>query len=187
MPVNVVDIAIAVPLIAMFLKGLKNGFVHETLTLVGQVLAIFMAFTYMEQVGKILASFMGLSGPALPLVAFLVIYLLFILLTHVIIKLINTLLKIAFLSVFNMILGGVFSTFKAVLLASVVLILLAGFNIPGSESRTTSYMYAYIVPIAPSTYNVIAKVYPGVTTFREDVGVYIDRFNPVKDLNPNED
>jgi membrane protein required for colicin V production len=186
MPIYLVDILIALPLIGMLLKGLKNGFVHETLTLVGQVLAVFLAFTYMEQVGTIVKSFLGFSGPALPLIAFLLIYIIFIILTHIVIKLINSLVKVAYLSVFNMLLGALFSTFKAVLLVSVVLILLAGFNLPAQESRSESYLYAYVVPIAPATYNVIATFYPGANTFRDEAGGYIDRFNPLKDLNTND-
>ena len=52
MPFNLVDLIVAVPLAAMFIKGMKNGFAHEIISLVGQIAAIFLAFTYMEQLGQ---------------------------------------------------------------------------------------------------------------------------------------
>lgn len=181
MPFSVVDLIVAVPLVVLFIKGMKNGFAHEILSLAGQIIAIFMAFYYMEQLGQALSNYFSWSSAAVPLVAFLIIYVIFLILTSVIIKVVNSIIKVVFLSTFNMLLGAFFSTFKGVLVFSVIFILLAGFNIPDRETTQKSYLYAYVVPVAPATYNVIAIVFPGITDFAEEAGAFIEKHNPFKD------
>ncbi|MCH8494899.1 MAG: CvpA family protein [Balneolales bacterium] len=183
MPFSYVDLIIAIPLAAMFIKGMKNGFAHEVLALVGQVVAIFLSFTYMEEVGSSLSSIFGFTGAGVPLVAFIMIYVIFIILVHIVIKAVNSFIKVVFLSTFNMMMGGVFSTFKALLLLSVVFLLLAGFNKPSVEAQRSSFLYSYVVPVAPSTYNFVAIVFPGITSFADEAGTFIERNNPFKDLN----
>lgn len=176
------DLVIAVPLAAMLIKGMKNGFAHEILALVGQIVAVFMGFTYMETMGRVLTNIVGLSGPIVPLLGFLLVYIIFIILVHIIIKVVNKAIKFAFLSVFNMILGAFFSMFKALLVLSVVFILFAGFNVPGQETRQNSYLYSLVLPVAPATYNVVAFIYPGVTSFAEEAGEFLERYNPIREL-----
>lgn len=178
MPFNAVDIVIFVPLVAMAIKGLKNGLIHEVLSLFGQIIAIFLSFTYMNEVGQILVGYLGMSNAWVPLLAFIAIYILVIILVNLIIKVLNAMVKLAFLSVYNLILGAIFSALKATLLFSVIFILLLGFDIPDKETRENSLLYEYVLPIAPGAYNAVAVIYPGVTNFEGDVTEYMDKFNP---------
>lgn len=178
MPFNAVDLIILVPVVAMAIKGLKNGLIHEVFGLIGQILAIFAAFTYMDKVGQFLIGFLGMSGGWVPLVSFILLYVVIIVLVNLLIKTLNAVVKFAFLSLYNVILGAIFSAFKAILVYSVILILLIGFNLPGENTRDGSLLYGYVLPVAPATYNVVAKVYPGVSNFTDDVGKYLDEFNP---------
>jgi membrane protein required for colicin V production len=181
MSFSYVDIIIALPLAYWLIKGLKNGFAHEFLGLLGQILAIFLAFTYMEPMGAILIGYIKMSGAAVPLVAFILIYIIFMILVHLLIKVINRFVEVIFLSTFNKILGAFFSTFKAALVLSVVFILLAGLDTPKKESRDDSMLYSYVLPIAPATYNLVAFLWPGVSSFTDQAGDFIDQYNPFKD------
>ncbi|KPP99643.1 MAG: membrane protein required for colicin V production [Bacteroidetes bacterium HLUCCA01] len=178
MPFNLVDLIVAVPLAAMFIKGMKNGFAHEIISLVGQIAAIFLAFTYMEQLGQAISNYFSWHGPGVPLVAFLIIYLIFVLLVQLIIKVVNSIIKVAFLSTFNMLAGAAFSTFKGTLVFSVIFVLLAGFNLPDQQTRDDSFLYSIVLPVAPATYNAIAVVYPGVDDFADQAGQFLEKFKP---------
>jgi len=187
MTFSYVDIIIALPLAYTLIKGLQHGFAHEFLGLVGQILAIFIAFTYMEPMGAILIGYIKLSGAAVPLVAFILIYIIFVILVRLVIKVINRFIEVIFLSTFNKILGAFFSAFKTALVLSVIFILLAGLDTPKKESRDNSMLYAYVLPIAPATYNLVAFLWPGVTSFTDQAGDFIDQYNPFKDkdfINP---
>jgi membrane protein required for colicin V production len=186
MSFSYVDIIIALPLAYWLIKGLRHGFAHEFLSLTGQILAIFVAFTYMEMMGSILIGYLKMSGAAVPLVAFILIYIIFIILVRLVIKVINRFIEVIFMSTFNKILGAFFSAFKAALVLSVVFILLAGLDLPSKESRNQSMLYSYVLPIAPATYNLIAFVWPGVSSFTDQAGEFIDQYNPFKDKDfPN--
>ncbi len=187
MPVNLLDIILAVPLIAMAIKGLKNGFVHEVFSLLGQIIAIFLAFTYMDVVGNIIIGFLGISNAWIPLLGFVALYLVIIILVNLLIKVLNAMIKFVYLSNLNMIAGAIFSTFKAVLVISVIFLLFRAFDLPNDQTRESSLLYRYIAPVAPVTYNVVANVYPGVTSFAEEAGTYIDRFSPFSDFTPTEE
>lgn len=181
MPFSLIDLIIAVPLAAMFIKGMKNGFAHEVLGLAGQIIAIFLGFAYMEQLGQALSNYFSWHSPAVPLVAFLIIYIIFIILVGILIRVVNSIIKVVFLSTFNMVLGALFSTFKAALVYSVIFVLLAGFNIPDRDTAKESFLYEYMLPIAPATYNAVAVVFPGVTNFAEEAGAFIDKFKSISE------
>lgn len=183
MSINLLDLIIVLPLIAMALKGLKNGFVHEFLTLFGTLMAIFLSFTYMNAVGAVFITYTGSSGPWIPLTAFVFIYIVAILLVKIIIKALNAFLNFANLSTLNLIVGALFSLFKGALIFSVVLLFMSSFNIPDDDTKNGSLLYSYILPTAPATYNIVAKVYPGVTSFADQAGVFIDSHNPFTDFH----
>lgn len=183
MAVNLLDLIIILPLVAMAIKGLKNGFVHEVFTLLGTLSAIFLAFTYMNSVGVLMIQYTGATGPWIPLIAFIFIYIVAILLVKVIIKALDAFLSLANLSTVNLIAGGLFSIFKGVLVFSVVLMFMSSFNIPNEETKNGSLLYSYILPTAPATYNMVAKIYPGVTSFADQAGVFIDSHNPFTDFH----
>ncbi|MCC5925720.1 MAG: CvpA family protein [Bacteroidetes bacterium] len=176
MPFSIIDLIIAVPLVAMFIKGMKNGFAHEILSLTGQIAAIFISFTYMEPLGQALSNYFSWHSPAVPLVAFLLIYLIFIILLGILIRIANSIIKVVYLSTFNMLLGAVFSTFKGLLVFSVILVLFAGFNVPDKETTEKSYLYNIVMPVAPATYNTVAFVFPGITDFADEAGTFIEKF-----------
>jgi membrane protein required for colicin V production len=187
MSINLLDLIIILPIIAMALKGLKNGFVHEVFTLLGTLTAIFLAFTYMNAVGIVIIHYTGTSGAWIPLIGFIFIYIFAIIIVKVIIKALNAFLSFAILSTINLIVGGLFSMFKGVLIFSVILLFMSAFNIPDEETKNGSLLYPYVFPTAPATYNVVAKIYPGVTSFADQAGKFIDNHNPFTDFHTPDD
>jgi len=183
MAVNLLDLIIIFPLAAMAMKGLKNGLIHEVFTLMGTLAAIFVAFTYMNAVGVVIIQYTGATSAWVPLSAFVLIYFIAILLVKVIIKALNAFLSLANLSTINLIAGALFSMFKGVIVFSVLLMFMYSFNIPDEDTRTGSLLYPYILPTAPATYNVVAKIYPGVTSFADQAGIFIDSHNPFTDFH----
>ena len=172
MPIGLLDILIAIPILIFFLSGFKNGLIEEALGLLGQIIAIFFAFTYMSEFAEYWEKFYTIESTWIPFLSFVVIYIGIILVVKLIIKFLNSLIKFANLSVVNLIFGGLFSGLKGVLLVSVFLIILGVFNQPKEEYRESSLAYEYILPIAPKVYNVLAYIYPGVQNFADQTDQY---------------
>lgn len=174
MPVSPLDLIIAIPILLFLVHGIRKGFIEEVLGLLGQVIAIFLAFTYMYILADFWKEFYSIDSGWIPLVSFLVIYIVAIVLVRLLIKVLESFIKLIRLSIVNRIFGGLFAAFKGALLISVFLVLLSLLDQPSRENKDASLLYEYILTIAPKTYDVIARVYPGVKDFTDQVGEYFD-------------
>lgn len=186
MPIGLLDIVIAVPILIFFISGLKNGFIEEALGLIGQIIAIFLAFTYMSEFAAYWERFYDINSPWIPFFSFIVLYIGIILVVKIIIKFLNSLIKFANLSVVNLIFGGIFSGLKGALLVSVFLLILGIINQPKQEYRDSSLIYEYVLPIAPKVYNVLAHIYPGVQDFAEQTDQYFKESDFIKTILNND-
>lgn len=187
MPVNLFDVILVLPIVAMGLKGLKNGLIHEFLTLTGTFFAIFISFTYMDDLGNVLAFYSGSSSAWVPVISFVMIYFVAIVLLNIVIKALNAFITFAHLSTLNLLTGSLFSAYKGALILSVILLFMAGFNLPKDDVKNDSLLYPYVFPVAPMSYDFVAKIYPGVDSFAEQAGTFIDKFNPFTDFHPKDD
>lgn len=172
MPVNALDIIIALPILIFFIAGLKNGFIEEVVGLIGQIIAIFLAFTYMSDVSLFWEEFYNIESSWIPFFSFIAIYLVALIVVKLIIKLMESIIKFAKLSMINHFFGGVFSGLKGAILVSTFLVILSVLGQPRQEYTQNSLLYSYILPIAPTTYNYISRVLPGVGDFQEQLGEY---------------
>lgn len=172
MPVNALDIIIALPILIFFVAGLKNGFIEEVVGLIGQIIAIFLAFTYMSDVSLFWEEFYNIESSWIPFFSFIAIYLVALIVVKLIIKLMESIIKFAKLSMINHFFGGVFSGLKGAILVSTFLVILSVLGQPRQEYTQNSLLYSYILPIAPTTYNYISRVLPGVGDFQEQLGEY---------------
>lgn len=172
MPVNALDIIIALPILIFFVAGLKNGFIEEVVGLIGQIIAIFLAFTYMSDVSLFWEEFYNIESSWIPFFSFIAIYLVALIVVKLIIKLMESIIKFAKLSMINHFFGGVFSGLKGAILVSTFLVVLSVLGQPRQEYTQNSLLYSYILPIAPTTYNYISRVLPGVGDFQEQLGEY---------------
>lgn len=174
MPVNPLDFIIAIPILLFLVNGFRKGFIEEVLGLLGQIIAIFLAFTYMNLLADFWKEFYSIDSGWIPFFSFVIIYIVAIVLVRLLIKVLESFIKLVRLSLVNRIFGGLFAAFKGALIISVFLVLLSLLDQPSTENKDSSLLYGYILPIAPKTYDVVAKVYPGVRDFADQVGEYFD-------------
>ena len=98
---NLLDILILIPMLLFTFKGFKNGFVKEIFSLAGLVLAVFFGFQYMAELSEYLAHQMDTDSAFVPYFSFGIIFLLVLLAVQVVIFFIESVLRIAFLSLPN--------------------------------------------------------------------------------------
>lgn len=166
---NLLDLIILVPLLLFAFRGYRNGLIRELFAAVGLVLAIFFAFQYMSDLSEYLRVQLDTNTAFVPYFSFGIIFLLVLLAVQIVIFFIEGVMKIAFLSLPNRLLGAFFSTFKIGLIISIILLILSGFNLPEEEVTSDSVFYSYIIQLAPETFNTLAKIYPGAGNYVETV------------------
>ncbi len=174
---NVLDGIIAIALVLFALQGFKNGLAKEVIGLIGLIIAFFLAFRHMHDAAFVISDLTGWTSEFLPLISFFVVFLLIIIITHLVIKSVEKLLEVTFLSFTNKIFGLVFGVLKCSILISLFLIVLAGFNFPNDDHRQTSFFYSYMLNAAPITYNLIAEVYPHTENFADSIRRTMEDYN----------
>jgi membrane protein required for colicin V production len=180
------DLIVLVPVAYLGFKGFQNGFVKEILSIVGIILAVFLTINYLEAATNFLSQFWTLEAGTASFAAGVVVFASTLIATQLIVYLINKVLEAAALSVVNKLAGLTFGALKAGLFVSLILILLAGFNMPKQETRENSITYSYLIGLAPASYDVIAVIYPGAEDFAATIQKTIDENNPLNTYFSNE-
>lgn len=183
--VSLMDVALGIPIILWFAKGLQNGFVKEALGLLGLIIAVILAFSLQEDTHALLVEWIGKDPIYMPLVAMGIIFIAVILATQLLIFSFNKALEMASINGINRIAGALFGAAKAGIVLSLLLLLLAGFDKPNAESRSTSILYPYVLPFAVQTYDVLTKAFPGVHNFRDTMQNTLKENNPLERILDN--
>jgi len=111
------DILLALPLLYLVFVGWKRGLVREVATLVGVLAGIWAAVHLSQQVAPLL----GLDGESSTLMAFLVTFIAALVLSYLLGKAVEGLMKAAKLSLLNRLLGALTGAAKALVVLSVLL------------------------------------------------------------------
>ncbi|MBO6584848.1 MAG: CvpA family protein [Gracilimonas sp.] len=186
----ILDLIIATPILYFGYKGAVNGLVKEVLNIVAIILAVFLTFNYLDAFTGIIAPLFDEGASYVPFVSGAILFIGTIGIVALIAYGTKELLKAVKLSMVNRILGATFGALKSGLVVSAVLLLLAGFNVPGEQARNESYLYPYVIYLAPLTYNGVALVYPGAENYTETLKANISDHNPLENipfLNDNTD
>lgn len=176
---NLVDGFILIPLVYYAFRGFKNGFIREAFSVVGLIIAVFFAFSFMGPVSEAATVAWDISFEHLPYIAFAVIFLVLLIAFNLVIIFTEHLLKALYLSMPNRVFGLILASLKCALLISVVILFLSGFDIPGEQTKAESMSYPFFAQIAPVVYDGIAVIYPGAESFTDTVQETIDQYNPI--------
>lgn len=174
---NILDGIILVPLIFFAFQGFRNGLLREVMGLGGVLLALFLGFRHMDDVGNLINRMFEINEVWVSVLSFVLIFAGVIIAIQLIIYSLEAVLKLALLSVPNRVLGLVFGVLKSSLFVSVFFILLLGLGQPKEETRNDSLLYPYIMMVAPAAYNAIGNIYPGSESFTDTVRRALEDFD----------
>lgn len=165
---NLLDLGILATLILFAIFGFRNGIVREVLTIIGLVVAIYVAFRYMEDAAIWLSELTSQTLSAeVTLVTGLILFTLTFILFLLLAFLIRRFLEAIHLNIINRILGFIFGGVKAGIAVSALLLLLGMFGVPDEETRQESILYPRILEVAPAAYDLIAGILPESGNFME--------------------
>ena len=152
---NYLDIIIAIILFLFGLKGLRKGLIIEVVTLLAFAVGIYGAMHFSDFTAAHLQDFMDINPKYINTVAFVLTFILLVILVNLIGRWITNLIKAMNLNFWNKLGGAVFGAVKGVLLCSVLLMVLTNFQLIGvvkSEVREQSLLYPYVEKTVPYVY-----------------------------------
>ena len=180
---NLLDGLVLVPVLYFAFKGFRNGIIKEILSLIGIILAIFVCIHFTDKLSSILSPFFGHARKYLPYISGIVLFFFTLAVIELIVFISTKIIVAVDLGIINRLLGFLFGIFKSTLFISILLVLLAGFDIPNQATKSKSLTYPYVIAIAPATYNIIADIYPGAKNYSDTIKHALDQYDPLNQFH----
>lgn len=152
---NYLDIIIAIILFLFGWKGLRKGLIIEVVTLLAFGVGIYGAMHFSDFTAAHLQDFMEIKPQYLNTVAFVLTFIMLVVLVNLIGRLVSKWVKSMNLGFFDKLGGFLFGILKGVLLCSVLLMVLNNFQLLGvvkPKVKEESKLYPYIEQTVPYVY-----------------------------------
>ncbi len=150
MSTGVIDVIIAVIIVAAAIWGAFKGFVKQIISIVGLILGIWCGFKFSTLLVSHAKDLLQIDAAeqTLQIIAFAIIFLVVLILTHYIGKGIESIIKLSMLGWLNRLLGFLFGAVKATILLSLAVYALnylnSLFNFIPKEILAGSKGYAFL-------------------------------------------
>ena len=152
---NYLDIIIAIILFLFGFKGLRHGLIIEVVALLAFAAGIYGAMHFSDFTAAHMQDFMEIDPNYLNTIAFVLTFIILVVLVNLIGRLISKAVKSLNLGFFDKLGGFLFGIIKGVLLCSVLLMVLNNFQLLGvvkPEAKEKSRLYPYIEQTVPYVY-----------------------------------
>jgi membrane protein required for colicin V production len=163
---STIDIILGIFLIYFAFKGFTNGFIISIATLAGMVLGFYAASHFSEFTANWLQQDMGLKSSNIRLIAYVVTFVIVIILIFLLGRFLTGVVKTAGLGIVNRLAGAILGIGKGLLLASFLILLFARIDPKGSlltpEQKKNSVLYKPVSAIAPAVIPLLQKYYDEV-------------------------
>jgi len=148
------DIILIIPLAWSIYKGFKRGLIIEIASLVGLVLGIYGALNFSDYTEVLLRENYDIDFEYMHLLSFAITFIGIVILVYILGKVLEKIINIIALGIFNKIAGMFFGFFKMSLILSMVLLIVEGINANVGfikpEDKEASVLYTPIARIGPS-------------------------------------
>ena len=152
---NYLDIIIAILLFLFGLKGLSKGLIIEVVTLLAFVVGIYGAMHFSDFTAEHLVEFIEVSPKYLDTVAFVLTFILLVVVVNMIGRAVSKMVQALNLGFFDRIGGFVVGVAKGVLLCSLLVLVLNNLQLMGmvkEEVKQESKLYPYVEQTVPYLY-----------------------------------
>lgn len=154
-------------------RGFRKGLVKSIFALLALVLAILVSMK-LSLVAVAAAGMQDTQYVFLPYLAYLVLFILTLLLVNAIGSILERLLKITQLNLWNRVLGSIMGVFMACLVLSLIVWLSDQAQLLSSANARESFTYQYLHEVAPLLIGEIADLMPWFRDLFEEIETFFD-------------
>ncbi|MCQ2302952.1 MAG: CvpA family protein [Bacteroidales bacterium] len=169
---NYLDIIIAIVLFFFGFRGYKKGLVIEVVSLASFVVGIWGAMHFSDFTAAHLSEFTEINPKYINTVAFILTFILLVILVNLIGKLVMKFVKTMNLSFFNRLGGSIFGAAKGILLCSLLVMVLNNFQLLGiikEEVKQESLLYPFVEESVPYIYQGFDLVKEAIEDLNESL------------------
>lgn len=182
-PAGLIDIITFLVLALAVFKGIRNGLVMAVFSFIALFLGVLAALKLSATTAVWLEDTVQVSARWLPLLSFLLVFIVVVILVNMIGKLLEKTTEWAFLGWANKAGGIVFYAVIYLLIWSLFIFYLDKLSLISQESMESSVTYPIIAPWGPDAVDWIASVIPVFKDIMTEIGGFLERFSEEK--NPS--
>ncbi|NQT24783.1 CvpA family protein [candidate division KSB1 bacterium] len=173
---NPFDAIILLILGLLAVRGLIKGIVLEVLTLLGLILAYFIAIREMSTLATIIGKGIELPPAALTTISFIIIFVIIFIIVRLIAGAISKLIKKSPVGWLDRGGGFCLGLTKGAIIASLAAMLVSLFPLSGiwKAKQDQSLLFKPIQVVAPALFNTAQKIFPEAKNFTEEMREVID-------------
>lgn len=158
---STLDIILGVFLLYFAIRGFSQGFIVSIATLAGLILGFWAASHFSEFTANWLQKDMGLHSSNLKLIAYIVTFVIVVILIFLLGRFMTTVIKTVGLGIVNRLAGALFGIAKGLLIASFLFLLFSRIDPHGSlftaEHKKGSVLYKPVSAVAPAVIPLLQK------------------------------
>ncbi len=169
---NTIDIVIGIIFIIAFFVGFSKGLLRSLASLIGIVVGVYCAMFFSDYVKVYLENWFNWSADTTQVAAFVITFLLIMVLFSILGRLLTKVADFAMLGIFNKLFGGIFNVLKFAFLISVVFMFVnasESYRILTPEQREASILYEPVAMIAPAILPAIMKEVDNLNTDETEI------------------
>lgn len=153
---NILDIIILILLAWGAYRGFTQGFILQVVTFIALIIGVWASIAFSDNMSGFLTKNMDITGKYLPVLSFVLIFVLVVVLAHLIGMLLTRFIEITSLGWLNRLGGVAFGVLKMAFIASVLLTIQnrmkEKIHIISEKQIQTSLLYKPVSSLAPSVF-----------------------------------
>jgi membrane protein required for colicin V production len=154
------DILFVVFLGAGFYWGYQKGIIYSVFSLAAYFIGVVGALKFSYVAVKFLHTSLNLGPKALAIIAFIIMFILIVLLVKIVAWALEQILKTFSLNLINQLIGGVIFSLISLYLLCVMIWFLNKWDVFPDSQKMNSHVYAYIANLGPSVVEFSGKIIP---------------------------
>jgi membrane protein required for colicin V production len=155
-----IDVVFLILVVLAAIKGMRNGLIVALFSLIGFIVGMAAAVKLSTVAAGYIGSAVNISDRWLPLVAFIVVFVLVVFLVRLGARALEGVVQVAMLGWLNRLGGVLFYVLLYVFIFSIVLFYLSQINIIKPEAAQESVTYGFIQPMGPKVIEGLSAVVP---------------------------
>lgn len=152
------DIIIVIALLIGFILGYKDGLIRKLIGLIGLAIAIYLSVLFAAPFGRLIESALGIEFYLSEIIGGAVIFILIMIVISILKRVVHPFDKVN--NLLNQILGGVVGFIQVLYFLSAVFIIIKIFDLPSESTAKTSYIYAPVYKVIPTTIDYLQEYTP---------------------------
>ena len=163
------DILFVIFLAGGFYWGYQKGIIYSVFSLAAYFIGIIGALKFSYIAVKFLHTSLSLGPKAMAIVAFVVMFLLIVLLVRIVAWMLEQILKSFSLNLVNQLIGGVIFSLISLYLLCVMIWFLNKWDVFPEHQKVTSHVYLYIANLGPTVVEISGRIIPMFKTAFHDI------------------